>query len=162
LNRIPVEDYSKILTRGEVLRRCIQPGDEQLATILLAEDHEQMLETIAQFLAHRHKIVGRVRDGIALVRLAGTLAPDIAVVDISMPVLNGLDATAELNKGSCPRTKIVILTNNTEPLVVRAALTAGASAYVLKRRMIPDLFLAIEAALKGKSFISPPLAEISP
>ena len=77
-----------------------------MATILLAEDHEQMLETIAQFLAHRHKIVGRVRDGTALVREAGKLAPDIAVVDISMPVLNGLDATAELKKGSCPRTNI--------------------------------------------------------
>jgi DNA-binding NarL/FixJ family response regulator len=133
-----------------------------LATILLAEDHERMLDAIAQFLAPSHQIVGKVRDGRALVREAGILAPDIAVVDISMPVLNGLDAAAQLKKEKRSRTKIVILTNNSEPIVLRAALTAGASAYVLKHRLVPDLPLAIEAALKGEKFISPPLAEKSP
>jgi DNA-binding NarL/FixJ family response regulator len=132
-----------------------------MATILLAEDHEHVLEAIAHFLEHSHQIVGKVRDGSALVREAWKLAPDIAVVDIAMPLLNGLDATAELKKENDASVKIVILTANPEPIIVRAALAAGASAYVLKTRMIPDLPLAIEAALKGERFISPPLAKLA-
>ena len=131
---------------------------KRLPQILLAEDQEYVLAAIAAFLQERckgrYEVVGTVRDGTALVSETVRLVPDIAVVDITIPGLNGLEATAELTKRNCD-TKIVILTMNWEPEFLQAALAAGAIGYVLKHRMVTDLPSAIDAALQGERFISP-------
>lgn len=133
---------------------------KRLPRILLAEDQDYTLKAIATFLEERYReryaVVGVVKDGTTLVSETVKLAPDVAVVDLSMPGLNGLDATAALKKKNCV-TKIVILTMNWEPEFLRAAFAAGAIGYVLKHRMVSDLPRAIEAALRGERFISPPL-----
>lgn len=130
----------------------------RLPQILLAEDQEYVLAAIAAFLQERYKeryeVVGTVRDGTALVSETLRLAPDVAVVDITMPGLNGLEATTELARRNCG-TKVVILTMNWETEFLEAALVAGAVGYVLKHRMVTDLPSAIDAALQGKRFISP-------
>ena len=132
----------------------------RLPTVLLAEDHEDTRKAIVAFLEKsyrgRYQVIGSVRDGIALVNEALRLAPDIAVVDISMPKLNGIDAASELKERKCS-TKIVILTIQSEPAFLRAALNAGAMGYVLKSRMFSDLPRAVDAALRGERFASTPL-----
>jgi DNA-binding NarL/FixJ family response regulator len=141
-----------------------QPGEpskpakaRRLPRILLAEDQEYVLAAIAAFLqerySDRYEIVGTVRDGTALVRETLRLAPDVAVVDITIPGLNGLEATSELTRRNCG-TRVVILTMNWETEFLDAALAAGAIGYVLKHRMVTDLPDAIDAALQGKRFIS--------
>ena len=136
-------------------------GMKRLPQILLADDQEATLAAIAAFLEVRYKesyeVVGAVTDGTALVKATTSLAPDVAVVDISMPGLSGLDAVAELKKKNCD-TKIVILTMHWEPEFLHAAFAAGAIGYVLKHRLVTDLPPAIEAALRGEPFVSPPLA----
>ncbi|OFW25497.1 MAG: hypothetical protein A3H27_10615 [Acidobacteria bacterium RIFCSPLOWO2_02_FULL_59_13] len=131
-----------------------------LPTILLAEDQEETLKAILAFLEEsfreRYEVIGSVRDGIALVNETLKLEPDVAVVDISMPKLNGIDAASELNERKCS-SKIVILTIHSEPAFVRAAMNAGALGYVLKSRVFSDLPLAVDAALRGERFTSPPL-----
>ena len=132
--------------------------EPRLPKILLAEDQEYVLAAISAFLQERYperyEVVSMVRDGAALVSETLRLAPDIAVVDITIPGLNGLEATAELTGKNCS-TRIVILTMNWETEFLQAALSAGAMGYVLKHRMVTDLPIAIDAALQGKRFISP-------
>ena len=141
------------------MARSIKPEEpKRLPRILLAEDQEYVLAAIAAFLQERckgrYELVGSVRNGTALVDEAIRLSPDIAVVDITIPGLNGLQAADELKKRHCD-TKIVILTMNWEPQFLQAALAVGAMGYVLKHRMVTELPSAIDAALNGKRFISP-------
>jgi DNA-binding NarL/FixJ family response regulator len=126
--------------------------------LLLADDHEAMLASVKEVLRVRYDVVGVARDGEALLDLVAKLEPDIAVIDISMPGLNGMQAAQRL-KDSGTRTKLVFLTIYANPEFIRAAFAAGALGYVLKRRMVTDLPLAIEAALEGRRFLSAPLAE---
>ena len=136
---------------------------KQLPQILLAEDQEYVLAAISAFLQERckerYQVVGAVRNGTAFVSETERLSPDVAVVDVSMPGLNGLEATAELKKRNCT-TRIVILTMNWEPEFLHAALAAGANGYVPKHRMGTDLPSAIDAALQGKRFVSPSLQHL--
>jgi len=117
-----------------------------------------MLASVKELLCVRYDVVGMAYDGETLLDLVAKLEPDIAVIDISMPGLNGMQA-AQCLKDSGTRTKLVFLTIYGNPEFVRAAFAAGALGYVLKRRMLTDLPLAIEAALEGKRFLSAPLAE---
>jgi DNA-binding NarL/FixJ family response regulator len=117
-----------------------------------------MLASVKELLRVRYDVVGMAYDGETLLDLVAKLEPDIAVIDISMPGLNGMQA-AQCLKDSGTRTKLVFLTIYANPEFVRAAFAAGALGYVLKRRMLTDLPLAIEAALEGKRFLSAPLAE---
>ena len=100
------------------------------------------------------EIVGRERDGRALVEAAARLRPDAIVTDISMPILNGIEA-AKLLRDSGSTTRIVFLTVHRDPDFVKACFAAGAIAYVLKARMATDLLPAIQKALVGHSSISP-------
>src|SRR5262249_36639986 len=108
--------------------------EKKLPQILLAEDQKYALAAITAFLQdhlnQRYEIVGTVRDGAALVSEALRLTPDVAVVDISMSGLSGLDATAQLKKANCG-TKVVILTMYWEAELIEAAFAAGACGYVL-------------------------------
>ena len=126
--------------------------------LLLADDHKPMLASVKELLRVHYDVVGMACDGETLLDLVAKLDPDIAVIDISMPGLNGM-AAARCLKDSGTRTKLIFLTIYANPEFVRAAFAVGALGYVLKRCMVTDLPLAIEAALAGKRFLSTPLAE---
>ena len=127
------------------------------ARVLLADDHRVVGEGLKRILANDFDLVGVVEDGRALVAPARQLQPDVIVADISMPHLNGIDAMVQLKK-SAPDVKVVILTMHQEPAYARRALDAGASGFVLKHSAPAELVMAIEAALKGQTFITPALA----
>jgi DNA-binding NarL/FixJ family response regulator len=127
------------------------------ARVLLADDHRVVSEGLKRVLADDFELVGVVEDGRALVAAAKQLQPDVIVADISMPHLNGIDAMVQLRK-SDPDVKIVFLTMHQEPAYARRALEAGASGFVLKHSAPAELVMAIQAALKGQTFITPALA----
>lgn len=122
--------------------------------MFLADDNEEILERVVQVLANEFDVVGAVFDGQALLAAAARLQLDVVVLDISMPVLNGLEAAKSLHQ-SGSSTKIVFLTVNTDREVIRAALETSAMGYVAKAHMHKDLVPAIKAALAGVSFVSP-------
>jgi len=122
--------------------------------ILLADDHALVLEGFRRILEGHYELVGTVGDGRALLEAAKTMHPDIVILDISMPLLNGIDAAAQLKK-ICPKAKIIIVTMHAATDYVRSAFEAGASAYVLKRSAVDELEQAIRAVLEGHSYITP-------
>lgn len=124
------------------------------ARILLADDHKEIREKVMQQLDPEFEVVGAVEDGNALMKAASRMKPDVCVVDISMPIMNGLEAVTEM-KASGSTVKIVFLTVHEDPDFLKAALDAGASGYVVKSRVASDLSPAIRAALAGRLFISP-------
>ncbi len=121
--------------------------------VLVADDHEAMLERIVALLACEFTIVGSVTDGQQLVDAEAALGPDVIVVDISMPGVNGLEATALIrSRGS--RAAIVYLTAHDEWDIIEAAWAAGALGYVFKASLAHDLVPAVHAALEGRRFVS--------
>lgn len=126
-------------------------------SVLLADDHQAVLRAAAALLEPSFEIVGTVADGKALVDSALRLRPDVLVVDISMPLLNGIEAMQRLREAGLTA-KVVFLTVHDDPDFVRAALTFGNIGYVIKPRMASDLIPAIRHALAGRTFISPPVA----
>jgi DNA-binding NarL/FixJ family response regulator len=124
--------------------------------VLLADDHGPMLDHTMSLLQPQFEVVGMVNDGRALVNEAQRLQPDVIVMDITMPVLNGIAAARELRVSGSPA-KLVFLTVHQESAFVRRCLAEGALGYVTKSRMITDLIPAIKEALSNRRFISPPL-----
>ena len=124
------------------------------ARILLADDHKEIRDRAVRLLEPEFEVVGTVADGNALVRASAQLKPDVCVIDISMPYLNGIEAAIKLRE-SGSRAKIVFLTVNEDPDFVRAALRTGALGYVVKSRMASDLCAAINSAISGQLFVSP-------
>lgn len=122
--------------------------------ILLADDHLLVLEGFRRILEGQYELVGTVEDGRALLETAKELQPDIVILDISMPLLNGIDAAAQLKK-LCPHAKIIIVTMHADTEYVRSAFEAGATAYVLKRSAADELEQAIRMAVTGHSYITP-------
>ena len=128
----------------------------KLARLLLADDHAAMLGKTARLLEGEFEIVGTVGNGLDLIQAASRLDPDVVVLDITMPGLDGIEAARRLQHAGC-RAKLVFLTVHEDLDYVRAAMDAGGAAYVLKARLALDLIPAIHAALDGQSFISPTL-----
>lgn len=124
--------------------------------VLLADDHRMVLEGLKSLLTDEFDLVGAVEDGHALLAAAAKLHPDVIVADITMPRLNGLDALVRLKKDS-PDVKVVFLTMHQDPAYARRALDAGAAGFVVKHSASDELVMAIHAALKGKTFITPAL-----
>jgi DNA-binding NarL/FixJ family response regulator len=124
-----------------------------LTTVLLADDHTIVAEGLEGLLKDRFKLVGTVRDGRALLAAANHLRPDVIVTDISMPLLNGLDAVRQI-KISLPRTQVVVLTMHADPHLAVQAFRAGASAYLLKVSSGEELVRAIDEALRGRVYLS--------
>jgi DNA-binding NarL/FixJ family response regulator len=122
--------------------------------VLLADDHTLIVESLAQLLAAEYDIVGTVGDGQTLVTEAERLKPDVVVLDIMMPVMNGLDAAREL-KRRLPRTRIVCLTMNQDPDVAKEAFRIGVSGFVLKHSAATELMTAIRAVIGGRSYVTP-------
>jgi DNA-binding NarL/FixJ family response regulator len=122
--------------------------------VLLADDHELILEGFRTVLGAGCEIVGTVRDGRSLVEAALALRPDTVILDISMPLLNGIDAARELRK-QLPRLIVIFVTMHANPSYLRAALAAGALGYVLKTSARDDLLVAMRHALKREIYVSP-------
>ena len=122
--------------------------------VLLADDHERVLEYVREFLSTEFEIVAAVTDGKTALDAAAHLRPDVVVLDISMPVLTGLQV-ARLLQDVDSRVKIVFLTVDKDPDTCRAAIETGAVGYVLKARLVTDLIPAIKLATEGGRFISP-------
>jgi DNA-binding NarL/FixJ family response regulator len=126
--------------------------------IVLADDHRPTLLAVQSFLEADYNVVGAVSDGQSLIEAVEAYSPDVAVVDVSMPRMTGLEAARQMRDMGSP-TRVVFLTLQGGPEYLHAALAAGAVGYVLKYRLEYDLPLAIEAALAGRRFVSPPLAD---
>jgi DNA-binding NarL/FixJ family response regulator len=122
--------------------------------ILLADDHVLIGEALKSLLASSYDVVGIVNDGRSLLAAAQTLQPDLIIVDIGMPQLNGIDATRQI-KRLCPRVKMIIVTMNEDGGLVGEAFRAGASGYLLKTSASNELLQAIQEVLKGASYLSP-------
>jgi DNA-binding NarL/FixJ family response regulator len=122
--------------------------------VLLADDHEEILHTVSQLLTPHFDVVGSVMDGESLVTSARLLQPDVLVVDISMPVVNGIDAVTTL-KGTGFSGRVIFLTIHSEPEFVAACLAAGGNGFVLKNRLTTDLVHAVSEALSNRTFVSP-------
>jgi DNA-binding NarL/FixJ family response regulator len=126
--------------------------------ILLADDHLMLREAFARLLAPTCDIVGSVPDGRALLHAVPELRPDVVVLDISMPLLNGLDAARQL-KSTMPEAKVIFLTVNEDPDMAAAAIRAGASGYLLKNSAAAELLQAIDEAMRGRTYITPLIAK---
>jgi DNA-binding NarL/FixJ family response regulator len=124
--------------------------------VLLADDHKAMLERVKSLLDSEFEIVGAVDNGQALVEAAKELSPDVLVVDISMPVLNGIDAVRQIRK-SGGKGKVIFLTVHDDPDMVPECFDAGALGFVVKSRLASDLIPAIQLALTDHTFVSPTL-----
>ena len=123
--------------------------------VLLADDNGQMLQYISEFLSvDGCEVVGTVRNGQAVLDAAMKLRPDVVVLDISMPILNGIQAAKRLRQTDS-EAKVVFLTVERDPEICFAALEAGGLGYVLKPRLGADLIPAIEHARLGRRFVSP-------
>jgi DNA-binding NarL/FixJ family response regulator len=122
--------------------------------ILLADDHPIVAEGLRKLLDSEFDIVGAAPDGRALLRAAQNLRPDVVLLDISMPQLNGIEAARRLRK-TVPRTKVVFLTMHSDADYVAEAIRSGASGYVLKKSAVSELVTAIHEALKGRLYITP-------
>ena len=122
--------------------------------LLLADDHKLVLEGFQRILEPEFEIVSKVENGRALLDEAIDLQPDVILIDISMPLLNGIDAARLLSK-RCPRTKLIIVTMHSDLKYVTEAFRAGASGFILKRSKPKELRNAIWAVLKGEQYLAP-------
>jgi DNA-binding NarL/FixJ family response regulator len=125
--------------------------------VLLADDHRVVSEGLKHLLAEDFELVGMVEDGRTLVAEAKKLKPDVIVADITMPHLNGIDAMTQLRRDNAG-IKVVFLTMHQDPAYARRALDAGAVGFVVKHSAPAELVMAIQAAMKGQTFVTPALA----
>jgi DNA-binding NarL/FixJ family response regulator len=128
------------------------------ARIILADDHSVLLGAFKSFLEPEFEVVGTFADGRALVEGAEALHPDVVVLDIGMPVMNGLIAGERLKK-ELPAVKLVYLTMNPDPDLAAEAFKLGATAYLLKSSAASELAHAIREALTGRSYVTPLITE---
>jgi DNA-binding NarL/FixJ family response regulator len=141
----------------ELLRFSRRRSTVSRPRVLLADDHRVVSEGLKHLLAEDFELVGMVEDGRALVEAAKKLRPDVIVADIAMPHLNGIEAMAQLKRDN-PRIKVVFLTMHHNAAYARRALELGAAGFVVKHSAAAELVMAIRAALKGQTFITPALA----
>jgi DNA-binding NarL/FixJ family response regulator len=127
------------------------------ARVLLAEDHVLVSEGLAKLLENDFTLVGIVADGRALVQAVKEQTPDIAIIDISLPLLNGLEAARQIKKSE-PQTKLIFLTMHAEENFVRDAFQAGGSGYILKKSATAELVFAIKEVYLGRTYVSPSIA----
>jgi DNA-binding NarL/FixJ family response regulator len=130
------------------------------ARILLADDHALTLTGMRAVLEPHYEIVGTVMDGRALVDAALRLRPEVIVMDIAMPLLNGIDAAVQIKK-NLPEVKLLFVTMHDSPAYLVSALQAGASGYVLKSAASEELLEAIESAMNGNIYVSSRLSKES-
>src|SRR5580704_11712215 len=126
--------------------------------ILLADDHTMICAGFQKLLEPYYEVVGSVADGHALLRAAGELKPDVVLLDIAMPLLNGLDAARALKK-TMPKVKLIFLTMNADSEIANEAFRAGASAYLLKNSQPSELLQAVHNVIRGISYVTPQVSQ---
>jgi DNA-binding NarL/FixJ family response regulator len=126
--------------------------------VLIADDHTLVAELCKKLLETEFDVVGTVSDGHALVRAAGEFKPDVVVVDVAMPILNGLDAGQQV-KQMLPAVKLIFLTMNPDIEIAAEAFRRGANGYLLKTCAAAELVLGVRDVLRGKSYLSPALSK---
>ena len=129
--------------------------------VLLADDHTMLLDAFQRLLETECEIVGTASDGRALIELAIKTKPEVIILDIAMPRLNGIEAAAQLRR-KLPEVKIIFLTVNQDPDVAAEAIRLGASAFLLKSSASAELISAITLALAGKTYITPLITKGKP
>jgi len=129
-----------------------------LPKMVIADDHTLVAEACQKLLESDYEIVATVRDGRALVRAVAEFRPHLVIVDVSMPLLNGLDACQQA-KELCPSVKIIFLTMNHEADLAAEAFRRGASGYLVKTCAASELAIAVREVLRGKSYLSPMIAK---
>jgi len=122
--------------------------------ILLADDHQMLADALRGVVEPCCEVVGTVKDGRALLEAADRLQPDLVVLDIGMPLLNGFDAGRKL-KQLLPKVKLIFMTMHEDPYLVGEAFRAGASAFLLKEAAATELTTAIDQVLKGGTYVTP-------
>jgi len=123
------------------------------ARILVADDHTIVMAGIRSLVEQDWDLVGQVSDGRSLVEAALKLRPDLIILDIGMPVLNGIDAARQIRK-ACPTAKLLFLTMHNSPVYLQEAMRAGGTGYVLKSSAAEELKPAIQRVLKGQAYVS--------
>src|SRR5277367_5417687 len=130
--------------------------DKTRPRLLLADDHTIFAEALKVFLERTYPVIGVVADGRALIEATLRLRPDVIIVDVTMPVLNGFDAARRI-KQDTPNVKFIFLTMHADPNLAAAALELGVIGFVLKHSAGTELLKAIDHVLHGKSYVSPKL-----
>lgn len=128
------------------------------AKVLIADDHTLVAEVCRSFLEPEFEVVGIANNGRSLLALAVELKPDVVILDIAMPQLNGLDAGEQI-KRLVPGIKLVFLTMNVAPEIAAEAFRRGASGYVVKTSAADELVRAIRRSLKSESYLSPAITK---
>jgi DNA-binding NarL/FixJ family response regulator len=126
--------------------------------VLIADDHALLAEGIAGLLSREYEVVGIACNGRQLVQDAMRLRPDLIVLDVSMPELNGIEAATQLNR-TLPEAKLVFVTQMIDPQYLRAAFRAGASGYVAKQSASNELLMALRQAIAGTPYVTPLLQD---
>ena len=126
--------------------------------VLMADDHSMILAGLRKLVEGECEVVGMVEDGRALVEAAQKLRPDLILLDISMPLLNGLEAARQL-RTLVPESKLIFLTMHASPTYATEAFQVGASGYLLKRSAASELSLAIQSVLNGQHYLTPSLTK---
>ena len=125
--------------------------------VLIADDHRIVLDGLKNIIEPAFNLVGTVEDGRALVKAAEKLHPDVIIVDISMPLLNGIEAVQQIKKVNAD-VKVIFLTMHQEAAYAKRAFEAGASGYVLKHSASAELITAVSEAIQGRTYITPLIA----
>lgn len=126
--------------------------------ILLADDHQIVLEGLKGLLAEEYEVVGLAENGVTLIKEALRLSPDVIIADISMPLLNGIDAVRQIRKEGL-RPKIIFLTMHNDAVYAKEAMAIGASGFVLKHSASSELLTAVREAIRNNTYISPAIAQ---
>lgn len=133
----------------------------QSIRVLLADDHRMLREGIRVLLERQQdiRVIGEASNGREAVRLAVRLRPDVVVMDVSMPMLNGIEATRQIRR-DCPDVRVLVLTVHESEEYVARLLAAGASGYIIKKAAAEDLSNAIRAVYSGEAFLYPSIAKV--
>jgi two-component system response regulator NreC len=128
--------------------------------IIITDDHRLIREGLRSLLESQgFQVVGEAEDGRSAVKLAKKLDPDAVIIDISMPGLNGIEATRQIHQ-EAPQVKVIVLSMRSDRRAVLAAFAAGASGYLLKEAAFEEMVVAIKVALKGQTYLSPAIAHV--
>jgi DNA-binding NarL/FixJ family response regulator len=128
--------------------------------VLLSDDHRLLREGIKSLLQRNgFDVVGETGDGRSAVKLARQTKPDVVILDLSMPLLNGIEAARQI-AGEVPQSKVVVMSMHAASHFILAALHAGAAGYLLKDAAFEELLLAVRTVLKGQTYLSPAIAEV--
>lgn len=132
-----------------------------IVRILIADDHKIILDGLRSLLEKNDslRVIGQAADGLSAVRLAGEISPDLVIMDISLPGLNGIDATRRILEAS-PRVKIIALSMHKDGRYIAEALKSGAMGYLLKESAFDELIAAIGAVMKGQCYLSATIADL--